>query len=177
MRRLLLTLLAALVVLPTAAAFAAFKSDGDGVLELRSVYGNVTINASRGVLWGQVDRATLRVSDPNPLDGTVYVSGWDQKYKPLAADGTPISGGEVYTGTEMRFRVTGGKYRLAFKNASRIDLTAVGVGTAALTGDPFAVRAGDYSLDGGNWTPVPVFSTLFLPFGQLVAAPSGSNSP
>jgi len=68
----------------------------------------------------------------------------------------------VYTGKDLHFRVTGGKIRLWFKG-SGIDLTAVGVGSAQLTGDAFT-DPGDYSLDSGKWKAVPVV-TFTVRFG------------
>ena len=61
MRRLALILALAAVAVP-AAALAADRSAGDGVLELRAVNGTVTL-AGNGVLWGQIDKGSIRVTD------------------------------------------------------------------------------------------------------------------
>jgi hypothetical protein len=145
MRRLSLILLSTLIVAP--AALGAARATGDGVLELRAVDGTVVI-AGRGVVWGQMDRGRLAVNDPDPVDGSVLVSGAEHKFPGLCDTCT------VYTGRDIHFRVTGGKYRLSFLG-SGIDLSAVGVGTAALTGDLQVDDPGDYALDGGKWTSVP----------------------
>ena len=101
MRRLLVTLLCALVVVPT--ALAATRAAGDGVLELRSVSGTVAIGKegqpARGILWGQLDKGRLVVVDPVAGDGQAFVSGWDKRTVLSSADdGTPTV--IAYTGTD-----------------------------------------------------------------------------
>jgi hypothetical protein len=145
---------------------------GDGVLELKSVDGTVLIGTNaqpaRGALWGQMDRGTLRVLDPIAGDGQVYVSGFDKKpVISFNADGLKVM---TYTGRDLHFRVTGGKYKLFF-NASGIDLTAVGAGVAYLNGDENAADPGFYAVDSGKWTPVPLFTlkAVAVPFGDQPA--------
>jgi hypothetical protein len=145
MRRLSLILLSCLVVAP--AALAGARAAGDGVLELRSVDGTVLVTG-KGVVWGQVDKGTLKVNDMVPGDGDILVSGFEQK-RPGLCDQCSI-----YTGRNIHFRVTGGKYRLFFQGTG-IDFSAVGVGNAQLTGDVQVVNAGFYAVDGGKWTAVP----------------------
>jgi hypothetical protein len=145
MRRLSFILLAFLVAAP--AAVAATRATGDGVLELRSVQGTIVVTG-KGVIWGQIDKGRLAVNDIVPGDGDILVSGFEQK-RPGVCDQCT-----VYTGKDIHFRVTGGKYRLSFLGAG-IDFTAVGVGNAQLTGDLTAIDAGSWALDGGKWSPVP----------------------
>jgi hypothetical protein len=156
MRRLVFTLLCGLVVVPTALAGA--RATGDGVLELNEVYGTVQIGTNlqpaRGVLWGQMKSGRLKVLDPVVGDGRVLVSGEDHTVTSLTPDGLKVV---TYSGRDLHFRVTGGKYKLVFIGTG-IDLTAVGVGVARLSGDDTAFYAGDYALDSGDWTPVPVFT-------------------
>jgi hypothetical protein len=158
MRRLVITLLCGLLVAP-AAAFAASHAVGDGVLELRAVAGTVVIGRdlpARGTLWGQMDKGTLRVTDPVYGDGQILVSGYERKWTipPATIDGPVVT---AYWGKNLHFRVTGGKYKLGFSGAG-IDLTAVGIGVALLDGDETVDDAGDYAVDGGKWNAVPVFS-------------------
>jgi len=168
MRRFFVILVCALAVVPT--AFAAARATGDGVLELRAVNGSVAIGKegqpARGLAWGQMDKGKLVVVDPTPTDGQIFVSGFEHKSVTTVADtGATVT---TYSGTNIHFRVTGGKYRLAFIG-SGIDLTAVGVGVAYLAGDILAADSGDYSVDSGKWIPVPVYvlspRTLAVPFG------------
>jgi hypothetical protein len=165
MRRLSLTLLGTLTAL-LAVALPAGGAVGDGVLELKAVYGNVVVTGSRGVLWGQMDRGTLKVVNPIAGDGDVLVSGYEARIKPVASENTTF-----YIGNDLHFRVTGGKYKLVFtKGSDGIDLTAVGVGVAQLTGDQYADDTGHYALDGGKWKAVPLI-TLQVPFGTQIAPP------
>lgn len=172
MRRSIVTLICALAVVPT--SFAATRAAGDGVLELRAVYGAVAIGKegqpARGILWGQMDKGKLTIVDPVAGDGQAYVSGWEKRtVLTTADDGTPtvIS----YSGTDIHFRITGGKYRISF-NGSGIDLTAIGVGVAYLTGDYLASDAGDYAVDSKKWIPVPVY---VVPPAKLFAVPFGTQ--
>jgi hypothetical protein len=146
MRRLSLILLSCLVVAP--AALAGANATGDGVLELSAVNASVLLNG-KGVVWGQMDRGKLVVNAIDPTVGDIPVSGAERKV--LGPCDTCIT----YTGRDIHFRVAGGKYKLWFQGAG-IDLTAVGVGSASLTGDDTFDDAGDYALDGGKWSPVLV---------------------
>lgn len=166
MRRVVLILLASLIVAP--AAFAAARSAGDGVFELKAVYGTVQIGTNsqpaRGALWGQMDKGTLRVLDPVPGDGQILVSGYETKYPTVNSDGLKVT---VYSGRDLHFRVTGGKYKLSFVNAQGLDLTAVGAGVAYLDGDETALDAGDYAVNSGDWVAMPSFTSKRVPFGDL----------
>jgi hypothetical protein len=89
-----------------------------------------------------------------------------------------VDGTTIYRGSDLRFRVTGGKYRLALKG-NGIDLSAVGVGTAQLSGDLLADTPGNYAVDSGKWTAVPYFpaSRLVLFGVQPAAVGSPSATP
>lgn len=169
MRRLTVILFCALAVVP--AALAAGQATGDGVLELKAVYGTVAIGSSlqpaRGLLWGQMDKGKLTVVDPVTSDPqTIFVSGYEGKSAPYVNDaGASVT---TYTGTNLHFRVTGGKYRLVF-NGSGIDLTAVGAGTAYLNGSLDALDAGEYAIDSGKWQPMPVGVKTAVSFPSLSA--------
>ncbi|MGZ4335310.1 MAG: hypothetical protein ACXVRJ_13705 [Gaiellaceae bacterium] len=162
MRRFFVILLSALVVVPT--ALAATRATGDGVLELKAASGTVAVGKegqpARGVLWGQMDKGKLVVVDPVVGDGQVFVSGWEKRTVQPATDLGPAI--TIYSGPNLHFRVTGGKYRLFF-NGSGIDLTAIGVGVAYLNGDESALDAGDYAVDSGKWVPMPLFTLKPVP--------------
>jgi hypothetical protein len=158
MRRLSFTLLCCLILAP--AAFAATGATGDGVLELRDVNASkVTIRGLKGVIWGQLDKGTLVVTDLNPDDNlAALVSGGTKT--------TSLEPGVItytYTGKNIHFRFPGGKYLFTIVGAG-IDLTAVGVGRAWLSGDPLVADDGDYAVDGGKWQPVPLLKKS-VPFG------------
>lgn len=163
MRRLCLTLLCGLVAVP--AALAAAHATGDGVLELKDATGTITLTGTRGTVWGQLDKGKLVVTDPVAGDGVIYVSGAEST-RPGVSDNVT-----VYSGKDIHFRVTGGKYKLVFKGATSdtsaagVDLTAVGVGVVQLSGDAFADSTGKYAVDNsGKWNTVPVWTTK-IPFG------------
>lgn len=169
MRRLALFLLAAVAVVPTA-AMAARTAPGDGVFELRAANG-VVVLTGKGVIWGQMDRGSLRVTDLDPTVGIdPFVSGAEHT---RATDDPNTT---VYSGDNIHFRLTGGKYRFRFRGTG-IDLTAVGVGTGALTGEPNPLgKTGSYAVDGGDWTPVPLYE-WDVPFGTPPTTAPGTGGP
>lgn len=151
MRRLAFIFVLAAVAVP-AAAVAADRSAGDGAFELRAANGTLILTG-KGVLWGQLDNGSLRVTDPvNSLAPPLLVSGAEHT-RPVGENVT------VYWGTNLTFRETGGKYRIRFKG-SGLDLTAIGSGTADLTGDPTTATDGSYALDSGKWQPVPLLEKV-----------------
>jgi len=146
MRRLCIILLCGLVAVP--AAVAASRATGDGTFELQTANGTFTISGTRGTLWGQIGKGRVIATDPVAGDGSILISGADTK-KVLAPNAT------LYIGKDMHFRVTGGKYKLWLRGTD-VDLAAVGIGTAQVLADPDADDSGDYALDGGKWTAVPL---------------------
>jgi hypothetical protein len=166
MRRLCLILLLSLLAVPT--ALAATRATGDGVLELNEVNGVVTVYGVRGILYGQMKAGRLTVTDPVAGDGLIFVSGAEHKSAGIDDNQT------VYSGNYIRFRITGGRYKLQFKGTG-IDFSAVGVGTAWLTGDPTLSDTGEYAIDGGKWISVP-WLKVGVPFGTL-PAPAASSTP
>ena len=155
--RLPFILLCSLLVVP--AAFAASSATGDGVLELKAVNATrVTIQGSRGAIWGQIDKGSVRVVDQKLDDNLVpFVSG---------ADVVTISPTDpsvtVYSGKNIHFRFSGAKYGFSLSGTG-IDVTAVGVGRAWLTGGG-SLDDGDYAIDDGKWQPVPLLKK-FVTFG------------
>jgi hypothetical protein len=171
-RRILVILVCSLAAVP--AALAGSAASGDGVLELKALYGKVTIGKplqpARGLLWGQMDSGKLTIQDPIVGDGRILVSGWDSRVvSPATIDGTPAQ--TTYTGTNIHFRVTGGKYRLIFKG-SGIDLTAIGAGVAYLNASENALDAGYFAVDDDDWTPAPLYVVKTVPFGTQTPAPA-----
>jgi hypothetical protein len=150
--RLPLLLLCGLLLAPV--ALAAEHATGDGVLELKAVNATrVSIQGTCGAIWGQVDRGTVRVYDPNPDDNLVaLVSGAEQVRTTLDPGVT------IYSGTNIHFRFSGARYGFTIAGLG-IDVTAVGVGKAWLTGAG-SFDDGDYAIDDGNWQPVPLFKKL-----------------
>ena len=164
MRRLALILLVAVAVVPTA-ALAGRLDSGAGVFELRGVDGTVTLTAT-GVLWGQIDKGSIRIASVDTSDAaTPLVSGAEH----VSSDGDAT----VYSGIDLHFRITGGRYHLRLKG-NGLDLTAIGVGNADMVGDPTASSTGSYAIDSGTWTPVPLLETT-VPYGT--ANPTTTTTP
>jgi hypothetical protein len=176
MRRILVILVCALAAVP--AALGGTSAAGDGTFELKALYGKVAIGKeaqpARGVLWGQMDSGKLVVEDPVVGDGKIFVTGWETKvFTPATIDGDAAY--TTYTGANIHFRVTGGKYRLIFRG-SGIDLTAIGVGVATINASEFALDAGYYAVDAGDWVAAPLFSVKVVPFG-IQPTPPPAPSP
>jgi hypothetical protein len=165
MRRLSLILLVALVVLPST-ALAARDATGDGVFELKAANGTFIVGG-RGVIWGQMDKGSMRVTalDPN---AQIAVSGADKP--PTKAPDDPTA--TIYSGTDIHFRATSGRFRIRFRGLG-IDLTAIGIGNAVLTGSPMSLDPGDFSLDGGKWQPI-AWDYKVEPFGVQPPPPATS---
>jgi hypothetical protein len=166
MRRLAAILVLAAVAVP-AAALAADRSAGDGALELRGVDGTVTLTG-KGVLWGQLDSGSIRVTDVSAVSGQQPLVSGAEHTRPLGEDVT------VYWGSNITFRTTGGKYRIHFKG-NGLDLTAIGVGTADMIGDLTAVDTGQYALDNGKWFAVPLLEKL-VAYGVQPPITTGPSS-
>ena len=65
---------------------------------------------------GPDGQGKLIVEDPIVGDGRILVSGWETKvFTPAPTTARPAL--TTYTGTNIQFRVTGGKYRLVFRGA------------------------------------------------------------
>jgi len=158
------------VLLPALAAHAAGNASGDGTFSVKDVYGSVTV-VGKGAVWGQLDRGFLTITDPNPTDGVIKVSGYTST-RPGRTDFSI-----TYVGTNIHFQIVGGAYKLQFRGAAGVDLSAVGIGKATLIGDPFAgVDPGYYSLEGEKWQPVTLVQTT-VAFGTPAAASTTTTSP
>jgi hypothetical protein len=146
MRRLLLTLLVTLFCVP--AAFAGGSATGDGALSVLNASGTITV-IGKGTIYGQLDKGTITVTDPDPTEGTMQVVG--------ATRTRPIGGHvTVYTGKNITFREVGGRYKIVISTATGIDFLAVGVGKAWLKGDPTATDPGIFTVDGKKQQTLPL---------------------
>jgi hypothetical protein len=119
----------------------AGTSTGEGTLSVEDGRGKVTIQARGGVI-GRLERGTVTIYDLTPDDTNIpAVFGDDQ---PVALVG---ENGIKYTGSGIRFRVIGGRYRIVILGRG-IDLSAVGKGSGSIRGD--IGQLGVYSLDGAD---------------------------
>lgn len=144
MRKLVLACLLAAV-----AALGAFAAAGgavpaveqDGCLVVKDARGFVGVELT-GVLFGRFDQGSISVEDDGttPLPLKVYGGSRLIRIKPLK--GAPRL---IYQGYSLRFRATG-TFHVRI-NATGVDLSAAGQGTAALSTNFDPDFAGEYSAD------------------------------
>lgn len=129
-----------LLLLPAAAS--AQRSDGfDGSLAVTDGDGSLLVQG-RGVIYGSFEQGTMYVLDyrPDIAGQTLSVSGAEAQ-----TDGDGVT---TYTGSDVRFLLPSGHYRLELV-ATGIDVSAVGHGTAGASAGT-TVSAGSFALDGGK---------------------------
>ena len=141
MRAPLLVLLVFLVAVPAAAAAVAV-STADGELSVDSGRGKVTVDARGGII-GRFTDGKVSILDLTPDDAFDPVVFGNE----LPSVDLP-NGAVVYRGTNVRFRLVGGRYKV-FVHAVGIDLSAVGNGLVWLESDGSRFP-GTYSLDGND---------------------------
>src|SRR6266496_1076950 len=106
MRRLLVTFAVLMLCLP-AAGMAERRGPNDGTFSLRGGRGTFTVNARGGVI-GTLVRGRVIITDPLPDDGTGPIVS-------LSSDDWRVernSNTTVYGGTNIRFRLLGGTFRI-----------------------------------------------------------------
>jgi len=151
MRRFLVPLLLATVLVP-AAALAAPGAPSDGTVSVKNGNGKIAIVA-RGSFIGYCDTCSIWVNDPDPTDG----------------EGPLITNSEVslnltdtktfYRGSQMRFRMVGGFWRVIVKGTG-IDLSGIGHGQVVLDGAGGSTD-GTYQFDGDVYRSMPDFELRF----------------
>lgn len=154
MRKLLALLVVLACALP-AAAVAGVHGPDDGTLSVRDGKGTFTINARGGVI-GTFARGRVVITDPDPNDGTGPIVTGDDWHRDRTDTTT------VYGGTRVRFRLIGGSFKIRVIGVG-VNLSVVGKGTVGLTGQG-TLDDGTYSIDGGDYLPVPdTLITFTLP--------------
>jgi hypothetical protein len=132
----------ALLVLLAPAAASAQRLDGfDGSLAVIDGDGSLVVQG-RGVIYGSFAQGTMYVLvyRPDTAGQTLSVSGAEAQ--------TDADGVTTYTGSDVRFLLPSGHYRLEVV-ATGIDVSAVGRGTAGASAGT-TVSAGSFALDGGK---------------------------
>lgn len=139
MRLAALTLLA---LATTASAATGAARAPSGSLEIKGGRGIVQITG-KGVLVGRIEKGSLRIIDLTPTD----------EWSPFV-NGVP-RGKEVWLrGQNIGFRVSKGRYKIVARGDG-ISISARGIGTATLDGDPDP--AGDTGLFAvGDDPPAPL---------------------
>jgi|RhiMethySRZTD1v2_1073278.scaffolds.fasta_scaffold395402_2 hypothetical protein len=147
MRRLGLVAVCLLVAVP-AISSARPLPPGDGSLVVRNGRGVIVLQV-RGAVIGRMDRGKLTLTDSDPYDENEPVVRGQIRAKPQS-DATT-----VYRGTNIRYRMLDGSYRLRFEGGG-IHLSAVGRGWVTLDGDDRFASNGFYSLNGTPFEPIPL---------------------
>jgi hypothetical protein len=138
MRRLvvLVTLLA--LAVPFAAS-AAVRAPGDGTLSVRDLDGRITVWA-RGAVIGRCDQCTLVLDEkPGAEEIAPVVSG------ARGVDTDEDLAKERFVGTNLRWKVIGGSFRMWVRNAKNADISVVGRGRVVAisgTNGTFALNDG-----------------------------------
>ena len=146
MKRLLPIAALAALLLPSLGS-ATTGSMSDGTLSIRDGRGKFTINARGGVI-GSFSRGRVIITDPIDGDGTgPIVSGDDWHHD--RGDTT-----DIYGGTKVRFRLIGGTFKIQVIGRG-VNLSVVGRGTVTVNGDDDSLDDGSYSVNGGDYVPVP----------------------
>ena len=144
-RALCVCLLTAL--LAPASAIARQNAPDDGTLSVNSANGTLSL-AARGTVIGSCDRCIVTITDPLPDDGSgPIVTGFEGK-----TDLTSTK--SRWSGTDIKFRLIGGFFRIFISQARGLDATAVGVGSGWIRGAG-TINDGTYSLNGGPRRQLP----------------------
>jgi hypothetical protein len=142
--RTLVLLVCAIVATVALAGVAAAQTPDTGVLSVERARGSLLLEL-RGSLLGRLGSGTLRVTDLTPRD----------RFDPIVT-GRKVSANRlgprtvVYHGQGLRFRMVGGRYRIAVRG-SGVSVSAVGRGWVVLDGEPKLPfdDVGVYSLEDG----------------------------
>lgn len=141
MRRFSLILALSLLAFP-AAAFARTAAVGDGSLSIANANVNWIFVSGHGLIYGYVDQGAVTVYSYTPDDSNQFqISG-------AAAPTKTPAGGTRYTGSAMRFLISGA-YLIKFEGTG-INLSAVGKGTATASGSDASSSDGTLVANGGK---------------------------
>nr|MBA3347224.1 hypothetical protein [Actinomycetota bacterium] len=117
---------------------ALMRGVGDGTLSVEDGNGRVVIVARGGVI-GRFDSGSVTIQDRTPADS------FDAKVWGAPRDRIVGDASERYFGTNVRFRLIGGEFRIVIVGRG-IDVSVVGNGTVILRGDGKA--PGVFSFEG-----------------------------
>jgi hypothetical protein len=129
------------------AGVATSSTPGDGCLVVSDGFGRVTINLTRGVVFGRFQSGSLLASDLGaPLPRVTNALG--QQLAPVKISDHLWKFG---TADNVRFR-TSGATKLTIREATFIELSVVGRGTTILSATTFdPTLAGKFSVDAASF--------------------------
>jgi hypothetical protein len=134
------------------------RHEGDGTLSVLRGRGTVDLQATGSVIGkirkGRLRVKTTRVKRHGKGHGkvTIRMRKGIVRHRP---DGTV-----VYIGKNIHFRIVDQKFRLRI-NGGGINLSAVAQGTCALQASLLALDPGLFSLNGGEYQPLPDALTTY----------------
>jgi hypothetical protein len=156
--------LAVLSLAATAVATAMRAPVEDGTLSVRDGRATIQLRMRGGVI-GRFARGKLTVTDSLADDANIVVRGAERE-RDITERTT------VYSGTNVRFRITDDRRFVVKINATKINLSAVGRGDGWLDGwgDPEdgIFFDGSYSRNGEEYQSIPDLRERF----ELAASPS-----
>ena len=158
MRRLVgFTVLVIALALPTLAFGVASLTD-DGTISVKNGFGKVVLSPFNGSALGRVANGKILIVDPVFGDGgRVDLWGCDQQSE--RSDHV-----RTCSGSNLRFRIVDGRYKLYIVRATGINLSAVGRGQVTLDGrgdDPTVDSDGFYALNDGPYKSLPDYEKTF----------------
>lgn len=169
MRKLLLLSAVVAVTVP-AVALAGNRAPGDGTLQVRNGDGVVFVHV-RGAVLGRCTDCSVTIDDPVLGDGTgAIVFGEDVEKTRFLTD-TKTRYVNRSPKTDMRFRIIGGLSKVAV-NGEGINLSVVGRGFALVQADVTSGDSGEYAVDGGDFSPLPLAKTR-VALNNALAHPGG----
>jgi hypothetical protein len=151
--RLLLFAAAAVLALATTAVATAVRAPvEDGTLSVRDGRGVIVLRMKGGVI-GRFARGKVTVTDAVEDEASTVVVRGQERSRDLNARTT------VYSGSNIRFRVSADKRIVVKIDAVKVNLSAVGRGDGWLNGrgDPEVgiYFDGSYSLNGDDYKSLP----------------------
>ncbi len=142
-----------LAALGGVAATASATPAPSGTFEVKDARGSVQIVGER-VIIGHVDKGSLRIVDLTPSD---QWSPW--------VNGVPRGKVVWLKGKNISFRISAGRYKIV-ANGEGISISARGVGTTILNGDPDAVgEMGSFRVGDEPFVSMPEEATK-VTFGK-----------
>ncbi len=152
-----------MIALGGVATSASAGPTPSGTLEVKDARGSVQIVGER-VIIGHVDKGSLRIVDLTPSD---QWSPW--------VNGVPRGKVVWLKGKNISFRISAGRYKIV-ANGEGISVSARGIGTTILNGDPDAVgEMGSFRVGDEPFASMPEEATK-VTFGKDEVTTSSSRS-